>query len=81
MLLLANSDEVENKISQGNSRIDRMFKEKPLAMIEELYLATFARFPTAPEIINAEAHIAKDPDVRKGVEDVLWSLVNSQVWV
>lgn len=80
VLLLANSDEIENKISQGNSRIDQMLKDKRSnpAMIEELYLAAFNRYPTAPEVINAEAHIAKDPDIRKGVEDVLWSLVNSR---
>jgi hypothetical protein len=80
VLLLANSDELENKISQGNSRVDRMFKEKlsTPAMIEELYLAAFARFPTPAEIIAAEAHLAKDGDPRKGIEDVLWSLVNSR---
>ncbi len=80
VLLLANSDELENKLTQGNGRIDRMFKEKMStpAMIEELYLATFSRLPTAPEVIQAEAHLAKDPDPRKGIEDVLWSLVNSR---
>ena len=45
---------LENKLTQGNGRIDRMFKEKlsTPAMIEELYLATFARLPTAPEVIQ-----------------------------
>lgn len=80
VLLLANSDELEDKIARGNSRVDRMFKEKLTTpvMIEELYLAAFARFPTPAEVIAAEAHIAKDPDPRKGVEDVLWSLLNAR---
>lgn len=80
VLLLANSDELENKIASGDARIDKLFKEQKSTpqMIEDLYLATFSRYPTPQEIITAESHIMRSPDARRGVEDVLWSLVNSR---
>lgn len=80
VLLLANSDELENKIASGDARIDKLFKEQKSTpqMIEDLYLATFSRYPTPQEIITAESHIMRSPDPRRGVEDVLWSLVNSR---
>jgi hypothetical protein len=80
VLLLANSDELENKLSQGEGRIDRLFKTQASLpqMIEELYLAAFSRYPTAPETIAAAAHVQRDSDPRRGIEDVLWSLVNSR---
>lgn len=80
VLLLANSDELENKLAAGDGRIDRAFKEQKSTprMIEDLYLASFARYPTPKEIFAAEAHIVGSPDPRRGVEDVLWSLLNSR---
>ncbi|MBI1347613.1 DUF1553 domain-containing protein [bacterium] len=80
VLLLANSDELENKIASGDARIDKLFKEQKSTpqMIEDLYLATFSRYPTPQEIITAESHITRSADTRRGVEDVLWSLVNSR---
>lgn len=80
VLLLANSDEVENKLADGRGRIQKMLDAKlsSPAMIEELYLASLSRFPTPPEIIAMESHIATSPDMRRGMEDVLWSLLNSR---
>ncbi|MDX1969011.1 MAG: DUF1549 and DUF1553 domain-containing protein [Planctomycetaceae bacterium] len=80
VLLLANSDELENKLAAGDGRIDKAFKAQKSTpqMIEDLYLASFARYPTPTEIFAAEAHIAGSPDPRRGVEDVLWSLLNSR---
>ncbi|MDZ4685650.1 MAG: DUF1549 and DUF1553 domain-containing protein [Planctomycetaceae bacterium] len=80
VLLLANSDELENKLADGNGRIERLIKGQVSTprIIEELYLAAFTRYPTAQEVIAAEAHLARDSNVRQGLEDVLWSLVNSR---
>ena len=46
VLLLANSDEIENKIAAGDGRVAKLVKDKkpPAEAIEELYLAT----PVAP---------------------------------
>ncbi len=80
VLLLANSDEVENKISDGKGRVQKLMDEKLShpAMIEALYLAALSRYPTPAETAAMEAHIAQSPTPRTGVEDVLWSLLNSR---
>ena len=80
VLLLANSDEVEQKLQNGNARIGKMFEAKRSMpqMIEELYLATFSRYPTPQEIFNAAGYIDRDSEPRKAVEDLLWTLLNSR---
>ncbi|MGE0605646.1 MAG: DUF1549 domain-containing protein [Pirellulales bacterium] len=82
VLLLANSDEVENKIAAGDGRVARLLKEmkSPPEIVEELYLATFGRAPTAVELDKASGYITDQPDTmrQQAVEDVLWSLLNSR---
>jgi hypothetical protein len=80
VLLLSNSDEVEQKLQNGNARIAKMFEAKRSTpqMIEELYLAAFSRYPTPAEIFNSANYIGIDPEPRKAVEDLLWSLLNSR---
>lgn len=80
VLLLANSDELEQKLQSGNARIAKMFADKRTTyqMVEELYLAAFSRYPTPQEIFTTAGYIDRDPDRRKGVEDVLWSILNSR---
>ncbi len=80
VLLLSNSDEVEQKLQNGNARIAKMFEAKRSTpqMIEELYLAAFSRYPTPAEIFNSANYIGVDPEPRKAVEDLLWSLLNSR---
>jgi len=80
VLLLSNSDEIEGKLQNGKARIAQMFEARRStpAMIEELYLATFSRYPTPPEIATAAQYIDADPEPRKAVEDLLWTLLNSR---
>lgn len=80
VLLLSNSDEIENKVGAGEGRVAKLIAaKKPTAeMIEELYLAVFSRRPTAAEQTAVEAYLAKEEDKRKALEDVLWSLLNSR---
>lgn len=80
VLLLSNSDEVENKIAAKEGVIERMLTEKrPVAeIIDELYLGALARFPSTKERERAAAFVAAEKDPRPALEDVLWSLVNSK---
>ncbi|QDU20860.1 DUF1549 domain-containing protein [Urbifossiella limnaea] len=80
VLLLANSDEIENKIADGNGRIARLVKAKaePRAAVEELYLAALARRPTDVERNRAASYVAEAADKPKALEDVLWALLNSR---
>jgi len=80
VLLLANSDEIENKIADGNGRVAKLVKAKtPVpAVIEELYLTAYSRRPTAPELNRTREYIETATDKQKAVEDVLWAILNSK---
>ncbi|WP_143393139.1 DUF1549 and DUF1553 domain-containing protein [Fimbriiglobus ruber] len=81
VLLLANSDEIENKIADGNGRIAKWVKEKKPTrdMIDELYLTALSRRPTDAEIKRATEFVTKGgKDQQKAIEDVLWAILNSK---
>ncbi len=80
VLLLANSDEIENKIADGNGRVAKLVKDKKPTpeIIEELYLAAFSRRPVGPEMARTREHIETAPDRQKAIEDVLWAILNSK---
>ena len=81
VLLLANSDEIENRISDGNGRVASFIKEKKTDQqcIEELYLATLGRLPAQAESAKTASYLSRFPMERQqALEDVLWSLLNSK---
>ncbi|HQU41775.1 MAG TPA: DUF1553 domain-containing protein, partial [Pirellulales bacterium] len=83
VLLLSNSDEVENKISSGDGVIARLLAEKkpPAEIIDELYLGALSRLPTEAERTKAAAFVVAEKDPRPALEDVLWTLLNSKEFV
>jgi hypothetical protein len=81
VLLLANSDEIENKIADGSGRVAKLLKAKTAtpAMIEELYLSAFSRRPTSVEMNRVKDYIdSAAADKPKAVEDALWVILNSK---
>lgn len=80
VLLLANSDEVENKIASGEGRIQKLVAAKTPAeaIVDELYLAAYSRLPTADEKQTSIGYISGSMDQAKGAQDVLWALLNSR---
>jgi hypothetical protein len=80
VLHLMNSSELEDKIAAGEGRIAKLLKDKAPAdkAVEELYLAAFARFPTAEEKQRSVEYVQKQKDPRRALEDVLWALLNSR---
>ena len=83
VLHLMNGDALNRKIASDAGRIAKLLKaKKPEAdIIEELYLATFSRKPTAAERAAVRAKIAEAPSQREGLEDLLWALLNSAEFV
>jgi hypothetical protein len=83
VLHLSNSPEVEDKIAADNGRVAGLVSKDvpPERAVEELYLAAVARRPTAEERKKVADYLAKRPDRRRGLEDVLWTLLNSQEFV
>jgi hypothetical protein len=79
-LHLLNGDALNKKLTVSNGRIGKLLEKKtPLPdVIEDLYLATVSRPPRADEIAEAEAWIAKAPNSKEGVQDLLWALLNSR---
>jgi hypothetical protein len=80
VLHLSNSQEVEDKIAADNGRVAALAQKKMPAekAVEELYLAALARKPTPQEQKKVAEYMAKRPDPRRCLEDVLWTLLNSQ---
>lgn len=80
VLLLANSDEIENKIADGNGRIALALKNKQAdaQIIDDLYLATVSR-PVKPDELNRTIqYVANAKDQKQALEDILWTLLNSK---
>jgi len=83
-LHLMNSNKLQAMLVNGKGRVARLAKSdaKPEQIVEELYLACFSRLPDADEM--AIARKAVDVGVvgrQAGIEDVLWSLLNSAEFV
>jgi hypothetical protein len=80
VLLLANSDELENKLADGKGRIAKLASaENPIPdKIDEIYLSAFARHPHSKELETTVKYVESQEDKRKALEDVLWTIVNSK---
>jgi hypothetical protein len=80
VLLLSNSEEIENKLAAGNGRVARLMKDKkPMKeAIEELYLAAYARLPSPQELEHTLGHVARLKNDRQALEDTLWAILNTK---
>jgi hypothetical protein len=80
VLLLANSDEIENKVGAGDGKLARLLKEKkPLRdIIEELYLSAYGRPPSAAESQRTLAYVERVDNKQQALEDVLWAILNTK---
>jgi hypothetical protein len=80
VLLLANSDEIESKISSPEGKIAKLLKEKrPMhELIGELYLTAYSRRPTTKELQANLAHVDRLDNKQQAVEDVLWGVINTK---
>ena len=81
VLLLANSDEIENKIADGDGRVAKLVKEKKTTrrVVEELYLTALSRRPTdGGDEADARLRRAGRRTSSRPLEDVLWAILNTQ---
>ena len=80
VLHLMTSNSIENKIGNGAGRIAKMLEKKatPEQVIDDLYLAAYARLPSAAEREQATRYLQRDPNARRGLEDLAWALLNSR---
>jgi hypothetical protein len=87
-LHLLNGDTIQQKIRQGGVVKEMLDKGMPPEqVIEELYLRTLTRKPTAQEvqrlmeIINADPASQKPAGLRETLEDGFWAILNSREFV
>ncbi len=83
-LHLMNAPELHKKVTSDAGRAARLAggKDSPRAIVEELYLLTYARFPTDDEqTVGVSLFEGPTTDRRLAVEDLLWALLNSAEFV
>ncbi|MFM8397118.1 MAG: hypothetical protein ACKOAH_04750, partial [Pirellula sp.] len=80
VLTLANSDDIESKIADGQGVIARLFKDqKPHdEIVDELYLGSLSRFPTAEEKTKTKYFVDAIENKTEAYQDLLWTLMNSR---
>jgi hypothetical protein len=80
VLHLANSPDIDDKIASDSGRAAKLVKDKvaPEKAVEELFLAAYARQPSAAERRKVLGYLQREKDLRRGLEDVLWALLNSK---
>jgi hypothetical protein len=79
-LQFINGKTVHDKLIAKDNRIGKLLASKtPEAdMVQELYLATISRLPTAKEIQAVLNYVGKAADKRAAWEDVQWALLNTK---
>ena len=79
-LMLVNGADMRTKLAESTNCINAMLDGKmalPQA-IEELYFAALTRFPSPAESKYMTDYVTQAADSRTAIEDILWSLINSQ---
>jgi hypothetical protein len=77
---LMNGDFLTRKIADPAGRVEKLVagKSAPKDAVEQLYLATLSRPPTAAEAAKAAGWLASATSPREGLQDLLWALLNSR---
>lgn len=80
VLLLANSDELENKLASREGRIARMMAaSRPIPeAVDELYLSALSRRPTERELTTTVSYVEAQENKQQALEDILWTILNSK---
>lgn len=83
-LHLMNAPAIQEKLSRGEGRVSQLVSgvKNPSAIVEELYLLAYGRFPTTAER-ESLLPMFSGPGVnlRLLVEDLLWAMLNSAEFV
>jgi hypothetical protein len=74
-----NSQDVNTRLAAKTGRVEALSTSKltDTQVIEDLYLASYTRLPSAIETKRALAGFKKAKDRRAAIEDLSWALLNS----
>jgi hypothetical protein len=78
-LHLMNSRELDQRIRSDSGRAARLASSDAGAdaMIDELYLAGYSRFPTEQERSDGVELLTASENRRLAIEDLIWAIINS----
>jgi hypothetical protein len=79
-LQLINGPTVNEKLRNANNRLGKLIAKKlsDQAILDDLYLSTLSRTPTAEDVKVSLEYLSKSKDKRKAWEDIHWALINSK---
>ena len=79
-LHLINSPNLNGKLKADDGRLHSLIKagRSDLDIINELYLAALARYPSPPEVQVALHQVRATKERRAALEDLLWALLNTE---
>jgi hypothetical protein len=74
---------VLNAIHSPDGRIAQLMQSHPSDgnIVEEIFLATLARYPTAREKAAALDSLKQAASRKEGAEDLMWALLNSPAFL
>lgn len=80
VLHLMNGPDLNARLVSKSGRIAALFDKKlaDAPLVEELYLASYSRYPTPEESRRAVALLSKAKDKRQAAEDLFWALLNAK---
>lgn len=79
ILHVMNSPDLQKKLSHEGGRIAQLVRDLTdnTALVDELYLTFYNRYPSATERTLALKHLASTPKRQQAAEDLAWSLMNT----
>jgi hypothetical protein len=82
-LELVGGDTIEDKIRAPRGNLSRLLSSgaADAALLEECFLSTLSRYPTAAESKLLGATLATAKDRRAAIEDLLWALINTKEFI
>jgi hypothetical protein len=80
LLHLMNGQTVVDRIRNGDGRLAKLLRDKPAAakVVEELFLASLSRRPTAAELEKVTKALATAENPEEGYRDLFWALLNAK---
>ena len=82
-LHLINGDTINTAIRAAGGRLEQLAssKDSPADVVGALYMAAYSRTPTDEEKAQVDKYVTGSPDRKTGLEDVMWSILNSKEFV
>ena len=82
-LNLINGPTLSDSVAAPTGRIAQLLKSNPTddKVVEEIFLATLSRFPTAKEKQTSLASLHVSANRGEGAEDLMWALLNSPAFL